>query len=229
MTRSLIALLLAAAATWAHADAQRERLQALRAQADAALAAKERDCATRFMVAGCIEAARREHREVLAQLRQDTLRIDDAQRRAAAKARVELLAEKERAQAARASEPEAEPRVRAAREPRAEADAGARDEPVKSSKPTEPIQSIEPGAPGAPAAPARPAKSVKPPPRAAASRPASNPDRATVEQRSREQFEARQRAMQSRREEVEARNAARRAQGKAAAPLPLPEGASSPR
>jgi hypothetical protein len=223
MTRSLLALLLAAAATWAHADAQRERLQALRAQADAALAAKERDCATRFMVAGCIEAARREHREVLAQLRQDTLRIDDAQRRAAAKARVELLAEKERAQAARASEPEAEPRVRAARAPRAEAVAGARDEPLKSSKPTEPIEPIEPGAP------ARPAKLVKPAPRAAASKPASNPDRATVEQRSREQFEARQRAVQSRREEVEARNAARRSQGKAAAPLPLPEGASSPR
>ena len=62
------------------------------------------------------------------------------------------------------------------------------------------------------------------------------PDRPTVlsadqratEERNRANFEARARAAQAHRESVERRNAQRDANGKAAAPLPVPSGASAP-
>jgi len=58
---------------------------------------------------------------------------------------------------------------------------------------------------------------------------ASGVDRATIEQRSQAKFDARARAAQAHREEVERRNAQRAAQGKVAAPLPTASGASAVR
>ena len=65
---------------------------------------------------------------------------------------------------------------------------------------------------------------------------AGGPDRSTVlsadqqatEERNRANFEARARAAQAHRESVERRNAQREANGNAAAPLPVPPGASAP-
>jgi hypothetical protein len=69
------------------------------------------------------------------------------------------------------------------------------------------------------------------PPDAALPRPfaggASGADRATIEQRNQAKFDARARAAQAHREEVERRNAQRAAQGKVAAPLPAASGASA--
>ena len=100
------------------ADPEHDRIAAERAAANAKLAAQERECATRFVVAGCVEDARTEHRAALARLRQQQLQIDEARRREAAAARRKAIAERVEAQQARASEapPEA-PRVRVRRAP----------------------------------------------------------------------------------------------------------------
>jgi len=71
------------------------------------------------------------------------------------------------------------------------------------------------------------------PPEAALPRPiaggASGADRAALEQRNEASFDARARAAQAHRDEVERRNAERAAQGKVAAPLPAASGASAAR
>ena len=198
--KTLVLLLLSAVAALVRADPAGDRLQAQRVEADATLAAKERECAGRFVVSGCVDAARSEHRDVLAQLRQKALLIDDAQRRAVETARSKAIADKAAAQASRPGENEPEaPRVRTRREPRRE----TRDEEI-----------------GGRAVPTPQAKSPALPPNSA---------RSTLEQRSLDQDEARQRAAQAHREAVEERNAARRARGKSVAPLLLPGGASAAR
>ena len=104
------------AGTWA--DAEHDRIAAERAAANAQLAAQERECATRFIVAACVEDARTEHRATLARLRQQQLQIDESRRREAASARRKAIAERVEAQQARASEaPTEAPRVRVRRAP----------------------------------------------------------------------------------------------------------------
>jgi colicin import membrane protein len=190
MFRLPLVLAITAAAGIASADPVRDGIQAQRARADALLLTRERECAARFVVAGCVDAARAEHRDTLAQLRQRILGIDDAQRRASAAARTNAIAEKEAAQAARPAEAKPTAKVRTDREARPVA--GART-PLDIAKPLS----------------------------------RSTTTRSSLEQRHREQFEARQQQARSHRDEVEKRNAARQARGKAVAPLPLP-GASSP-
>ena len=56
----------------------------------------------------------------------------------------------------------------------------------------------------------------------------SDAERRATEQRNQAKFEARMRAAQAHRQAVELRNAQRAAQGKVAAPLPVPSGASAP-
>jgi hypothetical protein len=73
-----------------------------------------------------------------------------------------------------------------------------------------------------------PASGVLPAPqRPPAARP-SAAERQAAEQESEAKFESRARAAQAHRDDVERRNAQRKAQGKIAAPLPPPAGASSP-
>jgi hypothetical protein len=118
--RALGLVLTGALAGTAHADAEHDRIGAARATANAKLADQERECATRFVVSSCVEAARSEHRATLAALRQQELQLDEARRSSAAAARRKAIAERVDAQAARASEarPEAPSvRVRQGAEP----------------------------------------------------------------------------------------------------------------
>ncbi len=109
--------LLCACAGSARADGGHDRIATERAAADDRLAAQERECATRFIVAACVEDARTAHRATLARLRQQQLQIDEARRREAAAARRKAVAERVEAQQARASEAPAEaPSVRVRRQ-----------------------------------------------------------------------------------------------------------------
>lgn len=108
--------LLFAALSGAHADAEHDRISTDRAAANAKLVERERDCATRFIVATCVEDARAEHREGLKKLRQQELQLDEGRRRAAADARRKAIADKAQAQQARASDAAAEePSIRVRR------------------------------------------------------------------------------------------------------------------
>jgi len=91
----------------AHAESVRERLAADRAAADALWVEKQRACQAQFAVTPCVDAARREHDAALRRLRQQQLALDEADRRAAAARRLQGIAERSAAQAARASEPAA--------------------------------------------------------------------------------------------------------------------------
>lgn len=105
--------LLFGASVSAYADAEHDGIASDRSAANAKLAAQERECADRFVVAPCLEDARTEHRATLARLRQQELQLDEGRRRAAAEARRKSIAEKAEAQQARASDPAPEaPRVR---------------------------------------------------------------------------------------------------------------------
>ncbi|HWH82915.1 MAG TPA: hypothetical protein VNU71_11850, partial [Burkholderiaceae bacterium] len=64
--RALGVALAATLAGTAHADAEHDRIAAARATANAKLADQERECATRFVVSSCVEAARSDHRTTLA-------------------------------------------------------------------------------------------------------------------------------------------------------------------
>ncbi|HZT56214.1 MAG TPA: hypothetical protein VFA35_08315 [Burkholderiaceae bacterium] len=204
MTRRLLGFaLLCGISFGAVADREHDRIASDRVAADAKLAAQEHACATRFVVASCVEDARTAHREALNKLRQQELQLDEGRRRAAAEARRNAIAEKAQAQQARASEATNDaPRVRVRRAPAAASAAVDR--------------------PDAGAAPHRPSASAN-----ANGKATAGADRSAVEQRHRESFEARQREAQAHRDAVLRRNAERAAKGKVAAPLP-PGGASAP-
>jgi colicin import membrane protein len=196
--RALLLMLAMAAAAPTRADTGRDRIQAQRAQADASLAVKERGCAVRFMVAGCLGAARSEHRAALAQLREKTLAIDDARRRALAAARSKVIADKAATQVDRPVDLEPQVKYRNRRGPRVVNGETHRDTAADPAGTDTSASRV-----AAPETPALPARS-------------------SFERRHQAQFDARQRAAQSHRDEVESRNATRRAQGKAVAPLPSP-------
>jgi len=112
------ALLCCALTGGALADAEHDRIASGRSAANAKFAAQQRECETRFIVAPCLEDAREENRAALAQLRQQELKLDESQRRAAAEARRKAIVERLEAQQGRASDaaPDA-PHVRVRREP----------------------------------------------------------------------------------------------------------------
>jgi hypothetical protein len=189
--RPVLAVLALALPAWAlAADAAHDRIAGERAAANARLAEQERECETRFLVAPCLEEARRAHREKTASLRQAQLQLDEARRRETAAARRKAIAERLEAQQGRASDAASGPpgvRLRRTAEPPPPPSAG------KTSEPRAPMLS--------------------------ASQARENANK----------FEARARAAREHRDSVERRNAERAAQGKAAAPLPVPSGASAPR
>jgi hypothetical protein len=118
--RLVFAALACAAPAWALADAERDRIASERAAANARLADQERECETRFLVAPCLEDARRAHRDRTAKLRQEQLQLDEARRRETAATRRKAIAERVEAQQGRASESASGPpgvRVRRAPEP----------------------------------------------------------------------------------------------------------------
>lgn len=188
--------LLCGSSLGARADAEHDRIAAERAAANARLEEQVRDCESRFVVAPCLEAARKENRAALGQLRQQELQLDEGRRRAAAESRRKAIAERVEAQQGRVGDtaPEA-PRVQVRREP-----------------PPIPIPSKH--APEMPPASHSPAATAN--------------DRASLEQRNQEKFDARAREAQAHRDAVVKRNAERAANGKVAAPLPSPRGGSAP-
>ena len=58
----------------------RKRIAEARAQADAALAAQEAECKTRFAVTPCLLDAREQHRAIVDPLRRDQLTLDERER-----------------------------------------------------------------------------------------------------------------------------------------------------
>jgi hypothetical protein len=211
MRRALVLLCLLAVAAVARAEddsaaradaAVRERITRERVEVQAGFARRQRECAERFAVTACIDAARSEQRAALARLRDQELGLDEAQRRQRAFERLQLIEEKKREDAARAAAVSAR------------ATAGAPALPASAS-------AAAPAAPAAGAAVKR--KPARPQPTLRTAKPAkTQPDRSAQEARNRDAFEARQQAAKARREAAQLREA-ERAKQKAPAPgLPLP-------
>lgn len=75
-------------------EAERSRIQAERAQAEASFKAEESACYARFTVSDCISKARRVRREVLETLRKQEIVINDADRQQKALEQIERIKEK---------------------------------------------------------------------------------------------------------------------------------------
>jgi len=186
----------------------RERIAHERAAAEARFKERQRECLTRFVATSCVDDAKRERRERLARLREEQIALEEKDRRDRAAARTEAIRKKTEAAADRSAHPV--------------------DETSREPKPPRPDRQPRANrAADAPSAaegrPARRGKSLLPPPQTkGAVRSADD------QARSRATFEAAQRAAEVHRAEVEARNAARAARRKPAAPLPVPSGASAP-
>lgn len=182
---------------------ERAEIESQRRTAEELYRAREKECRDRFVVTSCVDDAQRQRRATLEALRARQLKLDETRRRARAAERRAEIAEKlaedaKRAQAetTRASRPEAEPRQpRQAREPR---------EPRLPRQPRE--------------APLSGASDGKPRPRSADD-PA---ERRTREERSRAQFEVRQRKAAERRASSIERSIKRMHEGESATPLPVP-------
>ena len=87
--------------------AERARISRERAEAQSRFEQRQRECAQRFAVTPCVEAARAEHRQALLQLRRQEGVLDEAQRKQRAAARLAAIEEKRRAEQERATEPRA--------------------------------------------------------------------------------------------------------------------------
>ena len=91
------------AASAASADSPQRRIAIERGQADTAFVEQQRACRERFVVAPCLEAARKEHQVTLTRLHKEEVQEGEAKRRAAAAARSRSLRDKAAAQQERAS------------------------------------------------------------------------------------------------------------------------------
>lgn len=118
--RTLVGVLMALCATLAHADPQRERIEAERAAAIKRFTEQERACNEKFVVTSCVNAARKEQRMTLDRLRRAELVLDEAERRETAARRRQELQQRAATQDARVGTPEPTERsesTRAAPEP----------------------------------------------------------------------------------------------------------------
>jgi len=181
------------------AAAERERIARERADVRAALAKQEAACQERFVVTPCIEAARRAEREALARLRRQEVLLDEQARKQRAADRAQAIRDGVSADEARRRE---------------ESSAATASAPVRVERAelAETPTHID-----------RPQRELPTSPR-----PIDAAARRAAEQQHIERYEADRRAAQAHREAVELRNAKRAASGKAAAPLPVPSGASAP-
>jgi len=192
---------------------ERARIARERADAEARFRERQRECRTRFIVTSCVDDAKRDRREVIARLRREQNALDEKQRKEKAAERTDLIRRKADNEAARERPiPEADRHEPARQKP-------TRSAP-RASKPEAPDRSMDAASVPRRSGPRGPLlPSIEP--RSAAR---SEEDVA----RSRATFDAAQRAAAAHRAEVEARNTARAAKRKPAAPLPLPPGASAP-
>jgi hypothetical protein len=186
-------------------DAERARLKEERATIDAAYASRQAECQQRFVVASCIEDAKRDRRRALDALRLRQIAVDEAGRKERAEARRSELsrhaAEVSRREAARQIGPDA-----GASQPEARRDARR----AAGLRHTE-------------AAPARaPARRAPAGEAGGSETGAGTSARAAREGRSRATFEARQQRAAEHREEAEDRAVKRMMEHPPAKPLPLP-------
>jgi colicin import membrane protein len=197
----LAALASAAAPSLATPSAavERERIARERADVQAAFTKQEAACQDRFVVTPCIEAARKAERDARARLRRQEVLLDEQARKQRAA---------ERAQAIRNNISADETRRRD------ESSAATASAPVRVER----AELAE--------TPARVERARRELP--VSERPTDVTARRAAEQEHTERYEADRRAAQAHREAVEQRNAKRTASGKAAAPLPVPQGASAP-
>lgn len=218
----MLALFMLAASqlTWAAASADKKRVAAARAQADADLAAQEAECQQRFAVTPCILEAREKHRAIVEPLRRDELVIDERERKQRGADRLEHLKRKAEAAREAASAAAAAPTT------------SAPDSGPTTGAPALPIRSRlrSPSASSPPEAGA--ASTVEQTPEEAQTRRAHASKRLgpAPDPRAVQRAEARVKQAEERRARVLSRNAERDAKNPPAAPLPVPEApaASSP-
>jgi hypothetical protein len=183
----------------ANAATERERITRERADVQAAFTRQEATCQQRFIVTPCIEAAHKAQREALARLHRQEVLLDEQARKQRAAERAQAIRENISADEARR---------------RDESAAGTASAPVRVER----AELAE-----TPARVERPRRELP-----VSERPTDAAARRAVEQEHIERYEADRRAALAHREAVEQRNAKRMASGKAAAPLPVPPGASAP-
>jgi len=201
------------------------RIAAERAAVNARYVEQERECRTRFIVASCIDAAKRERRQELDMLRARQIVVDEARRRERAEARRSELAVK----AAEDAKRDAERAARAASAPASGASQpGHRLVPVgRARTPVSPASS--PASPAASPASGSAARS-----RAVGQElglgnhaPKSASERASEEERSRAAFEEKQRRAAEHRDEAATQSIRRMSAKTPASPLPAPSAASA--
>lgn len=181
-------------------EGERQRIALERQQSDAEFSRADVSCRARFVVAACLDEARKQHRNTHERLRLQLNMLDEAQRKQRAAERVDAIRAKVSAEEADRREVEAQSRRQAVEQPAASAPSGSRARAVDVAKPVKPAPAPHPRS--------EPRNTKRP--------------MATDAQRVSE-YQARQRAAQAHRDEVERRNAARAASGKKpAAPLPVP-------
>jgi len=181
------------------AAAEHERIARERVDVQAALKKQEAACQERFVVTPCLEAARKAEREALARLRRQEVLLDEQARKQRAAERAQAIRNNISADEARRRDESAGPTASA---------------PVRVER----AELAE--------TPARVDRAQRELP--VAERRMDEATRRAAEQQHIERYEADRRAAQMHREAVEQRNAKRAASGKAAAPLPVPSGASAP-
>jgi colicin import membrane protein len=185
---------------------ERERITRARAAVEARFAQRQAECQTRFAVTDCVDDAKRERREALAPLRKQAMILDDAQRKQRSAQRLEEVRRKQ-------------------------AQAQGREQELVVRVP--PVAGIKPAAERAEepvTAAAREGRKPAPPKPAAARAPrekSSAAERQAQESAAQARFEARRQAAQSHRDAVERRNKDLEAEGKKAAPLPVPASGAS--
>jgi hypothetical protein len=86
-------------------DAERARIAGARAEADAALAQAEAQCMQRFVVTSCLIEARQSHRLTVEPLRQESMLLDERERKQRAADRIDQVRAKAEAAQARAAVP----------------------------------------------------------------------------------------------------------------------------
>jgi len=178
---------------------ERERIARERTEVQATLVRQEAACQERFVVTPCIEAARKAGREALARLKRQEVLLDEQARKQRAA---------ERALAIRSN---------------ISADEARRRDDASASTASAPVRVERAELAETPSHTERARRELPMSPR-----PNDAAGRRAAEQEHIERYEADRRAAQAHREAVEQRNAKRAASGKAAAPLPVPSGASAP-
>ena len=196
------------------------RISAERAAIHARYAEQERECRTRFIVASCIDAAKRERRQELDRLKARQIAVDEARRRERATARRTELAVK----AADDAKREAERAARAASAP-----ASAASSPRGRLVPIGKARASASAASGPGVAASSAARSSAPAQGLGLghSTPKSPSERASEEARNRAAYEARQRRAAERREDAATQSIRRMSEKNPAAPLPAPSAASA--